>query len=243
MTAILKRELIQFFTSPIGYIAMGMFFLLNSLFLWIIEGNYNIPNNQFADLSPFFNLAPWILIFVIAAVSMRSFSEEFKSGSIETLITKPIKLRDIVWGKFMSVWGIGKIILFPTLIYVFSVQALTLESQHLDWGVVISGYLGLALLIGAFASMGIFASLLFSNQVNAFLVGLLLMFLFYFGFEGIGNFNLFGGLDVFMQNLSLETHFQNMLKGLLKLSDVIYILSITALFVLGSIAVLKRKMQ
>ncbi len=243
MLAIFKKEITQFFTSPIGYIAMAMFFLLNSLFLWIIDGNYNIPNGQFADLSPFFNLAPWILIFVIAAISMRSFSEEFKSGSIETLLTKPVKINDIILAKYLAVWWVGKVMLIPTLIYVFSIQSLSIEGQQIDWGVVFSGYLGLVLLIGVFASIGIFASLLFNNQINAFLVGLFLMFLFYFGFSGIGNFNLLGSLDAFVQNLSLETHYQNMIKGYIKLSDIIYLISVMLVFLLASNMVLKRKIQ
>ena len=243
MLAIIKKELIQFFTSPIGYISMAMFFILNSIFLWIIEGNYNIPNNQFADLSSFFSLAPWILIFVMAAISMRTFSEEFKSGSIETLVTLPLKKRDIVLGKFISVWIIGVLLLLPTLIYIFSVQSLMLTTQQLDWGTLTSAYFGLVLLIGVFAAMGVFASLLFSNQVNAYLVGLFLMFLFYFGFDGLGNFNLLGSLDAFVQNLSLETHYSNLTNGMIKISDMVYLISIIAFFVVGSHEVLIRRIQ
>ena len=220
---------------------MAMFFLLNSLFLWIIDGNYNIPNNQFADLSPFFNLAPWILIFVVSAISMRSFSEEFKSGSIETLLTKPVKNQHIVMAKFLAVWGVAKIMLVPTFIYAYSVQALTVEGQQVDWGTILSAYLGLIVIMGVFSAIGIFASLLFNNQINAFLVGLFLMFLFYFGFSGIGNFNLLGSLDAFVQNLSIETHYQNMIKGFIKLSDIVYLLSLIFVFLWGSNWLLNKK--
>ncbi len=243
MKAIFKKEIIQFFSSPIGYITMGIFFLINALMLWIIEGNYNIPNNQFADLLPFFDFVPWILIFVMASISMKSFSEEFKSGTIETLMTKPISIEKIVAGKFLSIWWIGKIMLIPTIIYIFSVQSLTMEGQSLDWGMIFSGYVGLVLLVGVFASIGVFASLLFKNQINAFLVGLFLIFLFFYGFEGIGNFNLLGNLDYFVQNLSLKSHYDNFTKGLIKLNDIVYFISIMLLFIALSNFVLRKKIK
>ncbi len=243
MKAIFKKEIIQFFSSPIGIIAMGIFFLLSSLMLWIIEGNYNIPNNQFADLLSFFNLAPWILIFVMSAISMKSFSEEFKSGTIETLMTKPLRPLDILLGKSLSVWWIGKIMLIPTFIYVFSVNYISVEGQNLDWGVIFSSYLGLILLIGIFASIGVLASLLFKNQINAFLTGLFLMFIFYFGFEGIGSFNLLGNLDYFIQNLGLQTHYANFIKGLIKISDIVYFISLIIFINAISVFILKQKIK
>ncbi len=242
MKAIFLKEIKQFFTSPIGYIAMTIFFLFNSLFLWIIDGNYNIPNSQFADLTPFFNLAPWILIFVMAAISMRMFSEEFKSGTIENLLTKPLPPYSIILGKFLAVWTIGFIMIIPTFIYVFSLQALSVDG-HLDWGSITTAYLGLLILMSAFAAIGIFASILFDNQVNAFLVGLFLMFLFYYGFEGLGSFNLLGSLDLFVQKLSLNMHYQNLLKGLLSLSDITYLLSISVLFIVLTYSVLRNKIK
>jgi len=242
MKAIFFKEIKEFFTSPIGYIAMGIFFLFNSLFLWIIDGNFNIPNSQFADLTPFFNLAPWILIFVMAAISMRMFSEEFKSGTIESLLTKPLLSFEIVLGKFFAVWSIGIMMVVPTLIYVVSIQALSVDG-NLDWGSITTAYVGLLILMSAFAAIGIFASILFNNQVNAFLVGLFLMFLFYYGFEGLGNFNLLGNLDLFVQKLSLNMHYQNLLKGLISLADITYLLSISILFIFLTHNVLQNKIK
>ncbi len=243
MFALYKKEIIQFFSSPVGYIALAVFFILNSLFLWIIEGNYNIPDNEFAELTPFFQLAPWILMFVISAVSMRSFSEEFKSGTIETLLTKPLKQNKIICAKFLSVWTIALILLLPTLIYVISIYNLSIEGQHPDTGVIIGGYLALILLTGIYAAIGIFSSLLFDNQVNAFLISILLMFLLYYGFEGIGNFNLLGSLDYLFQYLSIDFHYSNLIKGLVKLSDVIFFISTVSLFIILSNQILLKKIQ
>jgi len=230
MKSIYLKELKQFLSSPTGYLAMGLFFLLNSLFLWLIEGNYYIPGYGFADLTPFFSLAPWILIFVIAAISMKSFSEEFKSGTIEGLITKPLTIRQIVAGKFLSIWTIGKWMLIPTFIYVISVQALSVDAD-IDYLNLISAYFGLILLIGVFAAIGIFSSSLTDSQIVAFLLALFLMFIFYYGLEGMASFNLLGSMDLFFQKLSLDYHYQKLVKGLIKLSSVVYLLSVMILFV------------
>jgi len=230
MKSIYIKELKQFFSSPIGYLSMGLFFVFNALFLWFIEGNYYLPTYGFADLNPFFSLAPWILIFVIAAIGMKSFSDEFKTGTIETLLTKPLAFKDIVLGKFLSIWTIGLLMLVPTLIYVYSIQYFSIDG-NLDYKNLVSAYFGLILLTGAMATIAVFSSSLFDNQVNAFLTGLFLSFLFYYGFEGLGSFNLLGGLDLFFKKLSLDFHYQNMVKGLIKLSDVVYMLSIIILFI------------
>lgn len=230
MKSIYLKELKQFFASPIGYLSIGSFFVFTALFLWFIEGNYYLPAYGFADLNPFFSLAPWILIFVIAAISMRSFSDEFKTGTIENLRTKPLTFKAIIWGKFLSIWTIGLFMLLLTFIYVYSIRHFSLDGS-LDYKNLISAYLGLFLLIGAMAAIGIFSSSLFDNQVNAFLIALFLIFLFYYGFEGLGSFNLLGSLDLFFKKLSLDFHYQNMLKGLIKLSDVVYFISIIILFI------------
>jgi len=230
MKSIYIKELKQFFSSPIGYLSMGLFFVFNALFLWFIEGNYYLPTYGFADLIPFFSLAPWILIFVIAAIGMKSFSDEFKTGTIETLLTKPLAFKDIVLGKFLSIWTIGLLMLVPTLIYVYSIQYFSIDG-NLDYKNLVSAYFGLILLTGVLSAIAVFSSSLFDNQVNAFLTGLFLSFLFYYGFEGLGSFNLLGGLDLFFKKLSLDFHYQNMVKGLIKLSDMVYMLSIIVLFI------------
>ncbi len=232
MRSIFIKEIKQFFSSPIAYLAMGFFFVLSALFLWFIPGsNYYIPTYHFANLTPFFELAPWILIFVVAAISMKSFSEEFKSGTIETILTKPLSSYQIVLGKFLSIWLLGILMLLPTFIYVYSIQQLSIDTQ-IDIKQIISGYIGLILLMANFSALGIFASSLFKNQVNAFLTGLFLMFLFYYGLDGLGNFNLLGNLDLMIKKLSLDFHYQNFIKGLMRLSDLIYLLSITLFFII-----------
>ncbi len=242
MKSIYLKELKQAFASPIGYLSLGLFFILTALFLWFIEGSYYLPNYRFADLYPFFSLAPWILILVLAALTMRSFSDEFKTGTIETLLTKPLTYTQIVLGKFLSIWTMGLILLILSLVYVYSIAHLSINGS-LDYKNLISAYLGLFLLTGAMISIGMFSSALFSNQVNAFLTGLFLIFLFYYGFEGLGNFNLMGGLDLFLKKLSLDFHYQNFVKGLIKLSGVVYLLSITGFFLMLTAFILKKRIN
>ncbi len=243
MKSILKKEIIQFFSSPIGVISMGIFYLLSGLFLWVIQGDYNITEHRFADLLPFFELAPWILIFVMSAISMKSFSEEYKTGTIETLLTKPISVKEVIAAKFLAVWIIGIIMLIPSFVYVWTIAHWTQQGQSIEWGIIFGSYLGLIFLIGVFSAIGIFSSLLFTSQVNAFLTALFLMFLLYYGLEGIGNFNLFGSLDYWIQKASLKFHYNNFIKGLIKLSDIFYFLSIIVIFISSANYVIHQKQK
>ncbi len=243
MKSLLKKEIIQFFSSPVGVISMGIFYILTGLFLWIIQGNYNIIDHRFADLQPFFELAPWILIFVMAAISMKSFSEEYKTGTIETLLTKPLTETQVILGKFFAIWLAGIFMLIPSIIYIWAIAYLAQEGQSIEWGILLSGYLGLILLLGVFSVIGLFASLLFNNQVSAFLTALLIMFFLYYGLEGIGNFNLFGAFGYWIQKWSLKSHYENFTKGLIKLADILYFLNFIALFILMSKYSIQQKRQ
>ena len=143
MKSILLREIKSFFGSPIGYLVIAIFLLLNGLFLWVFEGDFNILNSGFADLSPFFTLSPWILIFLIPAVTMRSFSDEQKQGTIELLLTKPISIWEIVGGKFFGALALIIIALLPTLIYVYVISSLGMPEGNIDMGSTIGSYFGL----------------------------------------------------------------------------------------------------
>ena len=132
MKSIVLREIKSFFGSPIGYLVIAIFLLLNGLFLWVFEGEYNILNIGFADLSPFFTISPWILIFLIPAVTMRSFSDEKKQGTIELLMTKPIAVWEIVGGKFFGAFLLIVIAIIPTFIYVYVIYGLGMPAGNMD---------------------------------------------------------------------------------------------------------------
>jgi ABC-2 type transport system permease protein len=147
MKALLFREIKSFFGSPIGYLVIAIFLILNGLFLWIFDGEYNILNSGFADLSPFFTISPWILIFLIPAVTMRSFSDEMKQGTLELLLTKPLSIWQIVNGKFFGAMLLIVIAIIPTFIYVYVISSLGMPEGNFDMGSTIGSYFGLLFLI------------------------------------------------------------------------------------------------
>lgn len=228
MKAILLREINSFFGSPIGYLVIAIFLIINGLFLWVFDGDFNILNSGFADLSPFFTLAPWIFIFLIPAVTMRSFSDEKKQGTLELLLTKPLSVASIVNGKFLAALLLIAIALVPTLLYVWVIYGLGLPEGNIDLGSTIGSYFGLFFLIAAYASIGIFTSTLSDNQIVAFILAVFLCFVFYFGFEGIATY--FGTFQNSVSSIGMDTHFKSMARGVLDTRDIIYFVTITILF-------------
>ena len=228
MKAILFREIKAFFGSPIGYLVIGIFLLLNGLFLWVFEGDFNILNSGYADLNPFFNLSPWILIFLIPAVTMRSFSEEKKSGTIELLLTKPLSSWQIVNGKFLGSLVLIVFALLPTLLYVIVVSKYGDPSGNLDVGSTLGSYFGLLFLIASYTAIGIFTSTISDNQIVAFITSVFICFLFYIGFEGIADFTS----NNFIEQLGMSAHYKSMSRGVLDTRDIIYFLSIACFFLM-----------
>ena len=242
MLAILKKEINTFFSSPIGYLVIAVFLLFNGLFLWLFKGDFNILDNGFADLSTFFLLAPWILIFLVPAVTMRSFADEKKQGTLELLLTKPISHLNIVLGKYFGALVLILIALIPTLLYVYTISKLGNPEGNIDIGSVIGSYLGLFFLIAAYTAIGIFASSLSDNQIVAFIVAVFICFFFYFGFEGLSNYNFFGD-TVYIEKLGMASHFKSMSRGVFDTRDSIYFLSITSFFMMLTTLNIKRANQ
>lgn len=228
MKSIAFREIKSFFGSPIGYLVIAIFLLLNGLFLWIFDGEYNILQSGFADLTPFFTISPWILIFLIPAVTMRSFSDEKKQGTIELLLTKPLSVWQIVNGKFLGAFLLIVIAIIPTFIYVYVVSSLGMPAGNIDMGSTMGSYFGLLFLVAAYTSIGIFTSTLSENQIVAFIVSVFLCFLFYYGFEGLTT--LFKSQSDIIAQLGMDFHFKSMSRGVLDTRDILYFVSISIAF-------------
>lgn len=228
MLAILKKEINSFFSSPIGYLVIGIFLLLNGLFLWVFKGEFNILDYGFSDLSSFFLIAPWILMFLIPAVTMRSFSDEKKQGTLELLLTKPISKLQIVLGKYFGALILIIIALLPTLLYVYTIYQLGNPVGNLDFGSTLGSYFGLLFLIASYTAIGVFASTLSENQIVAFLIAISICFLFYIGFEGLSDFTS----SLFLEQLGMSYHFKSMSRGVLDSRDIVYFLSITIFFII-----------
>jgi ABC-2 type transport system permease protein len=236
MKSILLREIKSFFGSPIGYLVIAIFLLLNGLFLWVFEGDFNILNSGFADLTPFFTIAPWILIFLIPAVTMKSFSEEIKQGTIELLVTKPISIWEVVLGKFFGAFILIVIAIIPTIIYVFVISNLSLQN-NVDYGSIIGSYFGLLFLIAGYTSIGIFTSTLSENQIVSFILSMFLCFVLYFGFDGISTF--VKSIENSIAAIGMNYHYKSMSRGVIDSRDVIYFSSLTFLFLTFTVYKLK----
>ncbi|MNF29596.1 ABC-2 family transporter protein [compost metagenome] len=228
MKSIVLREIKSFFGSPIGYLVIAIFLILNGLFLWVFEGDYNILNTGFADLTPFFTLAPWILIFLIPAVTMRSFSDEKKQGTLELLLTKPLSIWQIVNGKFLGAMLLIVMAILPTFIYVAVISSLGMPEGNIDMGSTIGSYFGLLFLIAAYSAIGIFTSTLSDNQIVAFIVAVFLCFVFFFGFEGLST--VLPTISSVIASLGMQDHFKSMSRGVIDTRDIIYFVSITVAF-------------
>ncbi len=230
MLAIFKREIQSFFTSSIGYLTIGLFLSLNGLFLWVFKGRFNIFEYGFADLGNFFLLAPWVFLFLIPAITMKSFSEEKKLGTLELLLIKPIGLRHLVLGKFLGAFALVLIALFPTSLYAYTVSQLGTTVGNLDTGLVIGSYLGMVFLVACYVAIGLFASTLSENQIVAFIVAVLLCFFLFYGFEGISTLFPEGNTAIVVKDLGMQAHFDGIARGVVDTRDLVYFVSVAAFF-------------
>lgn len=230
MLAIFKKEIRSFFTSPIGYLIIGLFLVLNGLFLWVFKGQFNIFEYGFADLSNFFLLAPWVFLFLIPAVSMKSFSEEQKLGTLELLLIKPIGLGKVVLGKFWGVVALCLISVLPTISYVFALSDLGSVEANYDLGVLLGSYFGLFFLIAMYTSIGVFASSLSDNQVLSFILAIVISFGVFYGFEALASVFADGSTEELIKTLGAKNHFENIARGIIDSRDIIYFMSLTVFF-------------
>lgn len=241
MISLFIKEIRSFLSSLIGYVVIGVFLILVGLFMWIFPGEFNILDSGFSNIDTLFIMAPWVFMFLIPAITMRMFSEERRTGTIEMLLTKPITDLQIILAKFLAGLSLVVIALIPTLVYYFSVSALGSPVGNIDSGAVWGSYIGLLFLASAYTSIGIFASSLSSNQIVAFLLAVFLCFFLFIGFESIGSFNLFGTLDDLIINLGINEHYVAMSRGLIDTRDVLYFFILSLIFILFTRTVLQSR--
>ena len=230
MKPIFLREINSFFSSMIGFLAMGFFIIITGLVLWFFP-EYSLLKYGYASLESFFSLAPILLLFIIPAITMRLFSEEMQLGTLEWLYTKPIKDIQIILGKYFASLAIIFIALLPTLIYYFSVYQLGYPKGNIDNGGVIGSYFGLMLLAASFCAIGTFCSSITPNQIVAFILAAVICAMLFWGFELISNFSIFEGkLDFFIKNLGISYHYDSISRGVLDTRDLIYFSSLSFFF-------------
>ena len=228
MFAICKKEFRQFFSSLTGYLAIIIFLLLSGLFLFVFPDT-NLFDYGYATLDTFFELAPWILLLLIPAITMRSFADEFKAGTYEILATRPLSKWQIIGGKYLASFIIVVIALLPTFIYVFTIKSLS--TGGVDSGGIAGAYIGLLFLSAAFTAIGICCSSFTNNAVVAFLSSAFTCFLLYNGFTAISGIpSLQGGWDYFIAMIGIDFHYRSLSRGAVDSRDMIYFLSIIVLF-------------
>lgn len=231
MFTICKKEWQQFFNSLTGYIVIAVFLLLNGLLLFVFPAS-SILQDGYATLKSFFDYAPWVLLFLIPAVTMRSFSEEYKVGTFEILKTLPITESKIVWGKF---WGCMCVVLtaiVPTFIYAISIQILS-STAGIDVAATIGSYLGLFFLAGIYTAVGVCVSSYTNNSVVAFVASAFICFLLYSGFDGISKLPILKGTyDYFVEMIGINFHYKNMSRGVVDSRDVFYFITVIVLVML-----------
>ena len=228
MLAICKKELRQFFSSLTGYIAIIVFLLVNGLVLFVFEDN--ILDFGYTTLDRFFQLAPWILLLLIPAITMRSFAEEFKTGTYELLQTRPLSRWQIVGGKYLGSLIVVFIALLPTVVYIFSIQRLS-AGQGLDTGATIGSYIGLFFLAAVFTAISTCSSSFTNNAVVAFIASLIGCALLYYGFSAISKLPaLANSADYYTEMLGIDFHYRSISRGLIDTRDVVYFLSVIFLF-------------
>ena len=230
MFAIFKKEISGFFSTLTGYIVIIVFLLVNSLFMWVIPGELNIPDSGYAGLETLFFISPWVFLFLVPAVTMRMLAEEKRLGTIELLYSKPLTERGIIWGKYLAAVALVLLALLPCLIYYLSVYMLGETAGNLDRGGTWGAFIGLFFLAAIYASAGIFSSSLTDNQVIAFILAVLICFIMYVGFDSFAYLPGLKKLDEFVISLGINEHYKSISRGVLDIRDAVYFIAVASIF-------------
>jgi ABC-2 type transport system permease protein len=241
MYALVKKEVRSFLSLLIGYIVISVFLLLVGLFLWVFPFAYNIPEGGYARLDSLFDLAPWVFLFLIPAITMRSFAEERRNGTIELLFTKPLTDTQIILSKYIGGLVLVIFSILPTFIYYFSIRELGNPPGNIDVGGTFGSYIGLLMIGATFVAIGIFCSSLTQNQVVAFIIAVFLCFFIYLGFDLFASFSRWGNFDSFVRGMGIYEHYQSIKRGVVDTRDIIYFLTVIALFVLFTKFILEKR--
>lgn len=244
MSAVFKKEINQYFSNLTGYLSVILFLVANGLFLFIFPDT-NLFGDGYASLETLFRLAPWMLLLLIPAATMRLFAEELRSGTLEILLTRPLTEWQIVMGKYFAGIFLLLFALLPTLVYYFAIRSLAANPADIDTGGIFGSYIGLFLLGSVFTAIGLWASSLSGQMVLSFLLAAFTSFIIYSGFDALSGIPAFsGGLDYYLQLIGIQAHYQSVSRGVIGVQDVVYFLSMDGLFLyLAKLSLDKRKWQ
>lgn len=230
MFAIFRKEISGFFSSLTGYIVIIVFLLVNSLFMWIFPGEWNILDSGYAGLDTLFFLSPWIFLFLVPAVTMKMIAEEKRLGTLELLYSRPVTERGIIYGKYLASVILVFLSLIPGIIYYVSVHTLGEIPGNLDKGGTLGAFIGLFFLAAVYASAGLFASSLTDNQVIAFIIAVLICFFLYIGLESLAYLPGLRSIDEFLVRVGINEHYKSISRGVIDLRDIIYFSGVVVIF-------------
>ncbi len=231
MWALFLKEIRSFLSSLTGYIVITIFLAITGLFLWVIPSESNILDYGYANLDGLFIIGPFVFLFLVPAVTMRTFADERKSGTIELLFTRPLSDFQIIWAKYLAAIALVIFSLLPTIIYYLTVYKMGMPVGNIDTGGFWGSFLGLFLLSAVFVSIGIFASAVTDNPVVSFVLAVILSAFLYLGFEFIYSLELFGNIDLFIKSLGISDHYSSISRGVVDTRDLVYFVSVTGLFI------------
>lgn len=242
MLSILQKEIKTAFSSLIAYIVMVIFLVAMGLFMWVFPDT-SVADAAYADMGTLFMVAPFVLMFLVPAITMRTFAEERKAGTMEILLTKPLSEWDIILGKYLGAVALVLFSLLPTLIYYFSLYQLGAPKGNVDTAGVMGSYLGLLLLASGFCGIGILASAFTDNQIVAFVLATFLCFMLYMGFEALAGIDVWQDWSVLISQLGMSYHYNAMSKGLIDTRNVVYFISLITIALHGTQYVLRSRLH
>ena len=241
MKSVYLKEINSFFGTLIGFIVIGVFLIFSGLIMWVVSST-SVFEYSYANMDSFFFLAPVLFIFLIPAITMRSFAEESQQKTLELLFTKPVTDRQIILGKYFANLTLVLIAILPTIIYYISLYRLGAPVGNIDSGAVFGSYIGLIFLAGVFVAVGMFSSALTNNQVIAFIVAIVISVVLQWGFYVVGKLPVFWGVwDDFIQKFGIDYHYSSISKGLIDTRDILYFISVIIIFLLITQYVIKGK--
>ena len=232
MRFLFVKEIQGFFSSITGYLVIAVFLIVTGLCLWVFPGVLNIPESGYASLDSLFYIAPWVFLFLVPALTMRSFSEEIKTGTIELLLTKPVSELQLATAKFLAAATLVLIALLPCVVYIISVWRLGNPPGNLDTGATYGAMIGLLLLGAVYAAIGTFMSSLTDNQIVAFITAALTAFVFYEGFDALAQLIPDGDMQDLITYLGIKEHYASISRGVVDFRDMVYFFGIMLLFLL-----------
>jgi len=234
MFAIFIKEVSGFFSSLTGYVAATSFLVVNGLIMWVFPGAMNVLDSGYSTLETLFIIAPWVFLFLVPAITMKTFAEEKKNGTIELILTRPISDLRLVLGKYFASVLLVLLILIPSLIFFISVYLLGSPVGNIDTGGTWGSFIGLFFLAAAYAAIGVFASSLTDNQIVSFILAMVIALFVFSGFDSLASLGLFSDIKYLLVQLGINEHYSSMSRGVIDTRDVIYFVCFSSIFIIAT---------